>query len=339
MSAPLVVNTADGTCWTLRATTRDGGALYAPEGVCECPRFVMATLPELAEHGIVGSADALPAPVGPLMPPFPPAPESFEEKLRQDVARLQGLFAEAVADRHRAERERDEIRERVAEPYGCAHCGDAERHHGKQYLSGMGLHGWVRPSDVQVKERMLARRAVCADVRGLRAYGARMQRVNAGLRARVAALEAQRQADHATWQHDLRTARGERDALTARIGELEAERHSTNEALDDAVQALRAGETERSADKLTRLLAPTPTLHEDEPSEACAPRTERSYWVDIADALNAAESVGLSVGIDLDGTLTDRTGWSVIWDRAATQWVVAGYEDEAADAGETGGAR
>ena len=31
----------------------------------------------------------------------------------------------------------------------------------------------------------------------------------------------------------------ERDALKARVAELEAERHSTNEALDDAVQELR----------------------------------------------------------------------------------------------------
>lgn len=306
MSAPLVVNTADGTCWTLRATTREGVALYAPEGVCECPRFVMATLPELAEHGIVGSADVLPMPVGPQAAPFPPAPETFEEKLLQDVARLQGLLAEAVADRHRAERERDVIRERVAEPYGCALCGVAERSHGRRYITGSGVHVWERPSDAQVKERMLARRAVCADWKGLRAYGARMQSVNAGLRARVS--------------------------------ELEAERHSTNEALDDAVQALRARETARSADKLTRLLAPTQALPEDEPAEVFVPRTEREYWVDIAAALNAAESAGMSVGIDLDGTLTDRTGWSVIWDRAAKQWAVAGYEDDDA-AGETGGAR
>ncbi|MFC9465166.1 hypothetical protein [Streptomyces coelicoflavus] len=65
MSAPLAVNTADGTCWTRRAVTRGGLALYAPEGVCNCPPFVMATLPELAEHGIQGSADALPMPAGP----------------------------------------------------------------------------------------------------------------------------------------------------------------------------------------------------------------------------------------------------------------------------------
>lgn len=62
MSAPLVVNTKDGLCWLRRAVTRDGLALYAPEGVCVCPEFVMATEAELAEHGIVGSADVLPVP-------------------------------------------------------------------------------------------------------------------------------------------------------------------------------------------------------------------------------------------------------------------------------------
>lgn len=65
MSFPIAVNTADGTCWTRRGALRGGEALYAPEGVCSCPEFVMATLAELAEHGIVGSADVLPMPVGP----------------------------------------------------------------------------------------------------------------------------------------------------------------------------------------------------------------------------------------------------------------------------------
>ncbi|MFC8986904.1 hypothetical protein [Streptomyces sp. NPDC057115] len=62
MSAPLVVNTRDGVCWTRRFVTRDGLAMYAPESVRTCPEFVMATLPELAEQGIVGSAFALPMP-------------------------------------------------------------------------------------------------------------------------------------------------------------------------------------------------------------------------------------------------------------------------------------
>jgi hypothetical protein len=63
MSAPLVVNTRDGVCWTRRTVTSGGIALYAPESVKTCPDFVMATEAELAEHGIVGSADVLPVPV------------------------------------------------------------------------------------------------------------------------------------------------------------------------------------------------------------------------------------------------------------------------------------
>ncbi|WAL93925.1 hypothetical protein [Streptomyces sp. Je 1-369] len=58
----------------------------------------------------------------------------------------------------------------------------------------------------------------------------------------------------------------ELERLRARVAELEAERHSTNEALDDAVQALRARASDRSADRLTRLLAPTQALREDEPA-------------------------------------------------------------------------
>lgn len=65
MSAPLVINTRDGACWTRRTVTTGGIALYAPEAVKTCPAFVMATLAELAEHGIVGSADVLPMLAGP----------------------------------------------------------------------------------------------------------------------------------------------------------------------------------------------------------------------------------------------------------------------------------
>jgi hypothetical protein len=74
---PLAVTTRDGMSWVRRAVTQDGHGLYAPEGVCNCPEFVMATLAELAEHGIKGQdplADAvaalgaLPVPVGPESP-------------------------------------------------------------------------------------------------------------------------------------------------------------------------------------------------------------------------------------------------------------------------------
>ncbi|WP_435643811.1 hypothetical protein ACR9VJ_26150 [Streptomyces sp. H49] len=70
-------------------------------------------------------------------------------------------------------------------------------------------------------------------------------------------------------------------------------------------------------------------LREDAARRAAMPRTERSIWQAIADALNAAESAGMGVGIDLDGTLTDHNAWSVVWDRNAKQWVLAGYDAEA----------
>jgi hypothetical protein len=60
---PLVVNTRDGVVWVRRAVV-EGRGLYAVTDSCKCPEYLMATLAELAEHGIAGSADALPMPVG-----------------------------------------------------------------------------------------------------------------------------------------------------------------------------------------------------------------------------------------------------------------------------------
>lgn len=85
--------------------------------------------------------------------------------------------------------------------------------------------------------------------------------------------------------------------------------------------------TQHRADKSTR---------QSHPADACpgpdktasVPRTEREHWVNIANALNAAEDAGMSVGIDLDGTLTDHTAWSVIWDSVAKRWTVSGYDAE-----------
>jgi hypothetical protein len=72
---PRFVNTKDGVCWERRAVTDSGLGLYAVEGSCKCPPFKMATLAELAEHGIAGSADVLPVPVGPGPQPLPAAAE------------------------------------------------------------------------------------------------------------------------------------------------------------------------------------------------------------------------------------------------------------------------
>jgi hypothetical protein len=146
---------------------------------------------------------ALPVPVG-------PEPRSEEERLRMQVVDLQDRLAQAQKGTARALRERDLIRERVSEPFGCKYCGEAKRFHGRRYLSGMdAAHSWERPSDEQVKDRMLARRAA-------------------------------RLTSHASRLASLLVARTEELlAAEARVAELEAERHTTNEALDDAIQALR----------------------------------------------------------------------------------------------------
>jgi hypothetical protein len=52
----------------------------------------------------------------------------------------------------------------------------------------------------------------------------------------------------------------ELDRLRAQVAELLAERHVTNEALDDAVQELRA---RQAADGITRRIAPTQPLRAD----------------------------------------------------------------------------
>lgn len=69
-------------------------------------------------------------------------------------------------------------------------------------------------------------------------------------------------------------------------------------------------------------------LTEQAEDEVFVPRTERQRWQDIADALNAAHAAGMPVGIDLDGTLTDRRMWSVVWDREGERWTVGGYETD-----------
>ncbi|MFH8792264.1 hypothetical protein [Streptomyces sp. NPDC017941] len=63
---PVAVNTKDGVAWLRRAVTVDGRALYAMDGaVMGAPEFVLATLEDLTEKGITGTAPVLPVPVGP----------------------------------------------------------------------------------------------------------------------------------------------------------------------------------------------------------------------------------------------------------------------------------
>jgi hypothetical protein len=85
---PLVVNTQDGACWMRRAVTREGRGLYAvADAPACCPEYVMATLAELAEHGLASVAFALPMPVG-------PGPRVSE------LDRLRAQVAELLAERH-----------------------------------------------------------------------------------------------------------------------------------------------------------------------------------------------------------------------------------------------
>lgn len=47
----------------------------------------------------------------------------------------------------------------TAEPQGCRWCGIPELRHALQWTEAAGWHSWEQPTDVQVKARMLARRA------------------------------------------------------------------------------------------------------------------------------------------------------------------------------------
>jgi hypothetical protein len=246
----------------------------------------MATIDELAERGIVGSADVLPVPMGPEPSLFPPAARTYTEKLESERARLQELLAEAVRDARRARIELGAMRERVAEPSGCAYCGAAKRSHGRRYVAEAGVHSWSRPSDEQVKSRMLARRAARLPLPSVPELDALHEEL---IGANLSLWEEEQET--ARLRLALRSAQRGRREARARVAELEAERadHFGEAARlledtghdDDAVNFLdlmadgirthatpaqpAAGEESvaRSADKLTRLLAPTQALRED----------------------------------------------------------------------------
>jgi hypothetical protein len=254
----MVVNTADGTVWLRRAETRGGLALYAPQDVCRCPEFVMATEAELAEHGITGSADVLPMPVGPdreaahearrdryakALYEFVNGAFVWEASDDQDSWRVEADAAIAVADDELVgvnlslyEEELESARLRLA--LKSAQRGRREARDSLQFAEG-SRQRWRTATIESEKERD-------------------------ALRSRVAELEAQRERRRVrlvALQNDALNMRGALSPngeqrkvpmplgetltpavewLVNRVAELEAERHVTNEALDDAVQALRA---------------------------------------------------------------------------------------------------
>ena len=145
---PLVVNTADGVVWLRRAVTADGRGLYAVTGSCSCPEYLMATLAELAEHGIAGSADVLPMPVG----PEPQARRERYAKAVLQVKSLAGVFADvrphvdpvmALADEELAG-----LRARIAEL-------EAERHSTNEALDDAVTELRARRDDVTPQVRKL----------------------------------------------------------------------------------------------------------------------------------------------------------------------------------------
>jgi hypothetical protein len=109
------------------------------------------------------------------------------------------------------------------------------------------------------------------------------------------------------------------------IGEESRARFWTSRAAADAAVAELRG---LAAGLAVKDAAAVAAAGESTRPEPVVPRTERSYWVAIADALNAAASAGMAVGIEVDGTLTDYRAWSVVWNRDTERWEVGGYDDD-----------
>jgi hypothetical protein len=82
----------------------------------------------------------------------------------------------------------------------------------------------------------------------------------------------------AAGRHMSPEAAAELESLRARVAELEDERHSTNEALDDAVKALRALERPSGPDALMRAFAPTKALRPEERAAGESDPGRRAAW-------------------------------------------------------------
>ncbi|MFJ8049871.1 hypothetical protein [Streptomyces luteogriseus] len=214
---------------------------------------------------------ALPVPVGPQMPKFPPPPATEVEKLHAERARLQGLLAEAVADVHRARRERDLIRERVSEPFGCQHCGTAKRSHGRRYLGGVGMHAWERPTDEQVKDRMLARRAARMPLEAAQ----KPSETYPPALPWAALMDGEDLADFldelaasAITHASSETALAEVEATCGRWRAIAEAQHAHNTAPGP----------DSEADGITRRIAPVQALREDEPADEPTLTVLRASW-------------------------------------------------------------
>lgn len=130
------------------------------------------------------------------------------------------------------------------EPSACTWCGIAERGHGRQYADAVGWHAWAQPSQEQILARMKARRLQLAVAKAgplpVLAGGERtLDVVEEELTGVNLALWEEVQA-YARLRLALTSAQRGRRQLRAQVAALLAERHSTNEALSEAAEALRA---------------------------------------------------------------------------------------------------
>lgn len=48
----------------------------------------------------------------------------------------------------------------IPTPNGCRWCGDAQEHHGSQWVASVGLHHWEAPTAAQRLRRMQVRRSM-----------------------------------------------------------------------------------------------------------------------------------------------------------------------------------
>jgi hypothetical protein len=251
---PLVVNTSDGAVWMRRAVTRDGHGLYvvADAPAC-CPPFVMATLAELAEHGIAGSADVLPVPVG--------REPSDREKERAAIAELIGDAEPAsdglVVQLGQSVRDRREHEHPTWEDLYCLNLtsfmgermGPVLRRLLDAEAEVEKLRGELADRDLlAAQNRALEGRVTRYRLAWRAAYQRAQGRGWAADRAGARARDLQEALQHMLFsviggQMALHEANRERQELRDRVEELLAERHSTNEALSDTTVTLHERET------------------------------------------------------------------------------------------------
>ncbi len=155
---PMTVTTTDGVCWVRRAVTRDGHGLYAVEGFCgSCPEFLLATLPELAEHGIVGQAHALPMPVGQA----PAEPGDETGRLRTALQDTLAALLARQTERDALQRENAQLRRAAGLQYERRiSAARAARRYRNAWRSARRRAGRAGKQVAELETRIVAARAV-----------------------------------------------------------------------------------------------------------------------------------------------------------------------------------